>query len=465
MSMRWVPGCLLFLLVGCGGGGAGSSTSTPSNQSTQTGGVLTQANGATPAPNNTASAADVQLRGLLAQNGVTPAPAAPAQDPAKVALGEALMFDKLLSGNRDISCATCHHPTLGSGDGLSTSIGTGGVGLGPARAGAAFIARNATPLWNRAAKEVMFWDGRVSGSPARGFLSPAGGALPAGLEHALAAQAMFPVAAADEMLGAASPTNEVARLGGTDLPTIWSLLMTRLLAVPEYVTLFQAAFPNVPTNQLGFQHAANAIAAFEVARFSPLNSPFDRYLAGDNAALSDAQKRGAQLFFGTARCAVCHRGALLSDLAFHNIAAPQIGPGKGAEAPLDFGRGRETGLPADRFRFATPILRNVAVTPPYTHSGAYTSLAAVVRHYINPGQALRNYNAGQLDPRFQTQLHNQELLTAGVLNNIDPAIGQGIPLNPQEVNDLVSFLESLTDPTALQVPVPARVPSGLPVVD
>ena len=241
--------------------------------------------------------------------------------------------------------------------------------------------------------------------------------------------------------------------------------MARLLAIPEYVSLFQAAYPGVPQGQLGFQHAANAIAAFEIARFSPLNSPFDRYLAGDNAALNDAQKRGALLFYGGARCAACHRGPLLSDFTFHNIASPQVGPGKGAEAPLDLGRGRETGLAGDRFRFATPVLRNVAVTGPWMHSGSYTSLAAVVRHYINPGQALRNYNAGQLDPRFQTQVHVADQLAAGVLNNLDPVLAAPNPLNPNEVNDLVSFLESLTDPGALQVPVPSRVPSGLPLAD
>lgn len=465
MQRRWIPVVLLLSLYGCGGAGSSSSTSSGTSTASSGTNVATQSVQANPVVvAATPSAADVQLRAALAQNGITVAPVAPAQDPSKVALGEALMFDKVLSGDKNIACATCHHPQLASADALSTSIGTGGLGLGPARTGP-LIARNAPPLWNRSSVETFFWDGRVSGNPTRGFVTPAGGSLPGGLEHALAAQAMFPVAVADEMLGVASANNEVARLGGGDLPTIWSLLMARLLAIPEYVSLFQAAYPGVPQGQLGFQHAANAIAAFEIARFSPLNSPFDRYLAGDNAALNDAQKRGALLFYGGARCAACHRGPLLSDFTFHNIASPQVGPGKGAEAPLDLGRGRETGLAGDRFRFATPVLRNVAVTGPWMHSGSYTSLAAVVRHYINPGQALRNYNAGQLDPRFQTQVHVADQLAAGVLNNLDPALAAPNPLNANEVNDLVSFLESLTDPGALQVTVPTRVPSGLPVAD
>ena len=463
MLRRSIPGLILLLLYGCGGGGSASSTGGTTDSGA---GVAPQTNTAqAPAPAAAPSATDVQLRAALARGGVVAAPVAPPQDPAKVALGEALMFDKLLSGNKDIACATCHHPQLAAQDGLSTSIGTGGSGLGPTRTGGSFIARNAPALWNRSSVQTFFLDGRVSGNSTTGFVTPAGGSLPGGLENALAAQAMFPVTVPEEMLGVASPTNELARLGGTDFPTIWNLIMARIEAVPAYVTLFQAAYPGVPQTSWGFQHAANAIAAFEIDRFSPLNSPFDRYLAGDDTALNDTQKRGALLFFGTARCAVCHRGPLLSDLSFHNIAAPQVGPGKGAEAPLDFGRGRETGLAADRFRFLTPILRNVAVSGPWTHSGGYTSLTAIVRHYINPGQALRNYNASQLDPRFQTQVHVNDQIAAGVLNSVDPVIGAGIPLNPQEVSDLVSFLESLTDPGAFNVPVPASVPSGLPVVD
>ncbi|MCA9796600.1 MAG: cytochrome-c peroxidase, partial [Candidatus Eremiobacteraeota bacterium] len=218
-------------------------------------------------------------------------------------------------------------------------------------------------------------------------------------------------------------------------------------------------------NQLGFQHAADAIAAFEIARIEHLNSPFDRYVAGDNAALTDAQKRGGQIFYGRGRCAACHRGGLLSDLAFHNIASPQVGPGKGAEAPLDFGRGRETGQPGDRFRFRTPTLRNVALTGPWMHSGSYTSLQAVVRHYINPAQALNNYNPNQLQPQFQSQVHVQDQLNAGVLNTIDPVLATPIQLNNGDVNDLVDFLGALTDDTSTNLNglAPASVPSGLPV--
>src|SRR5262249_38762552 len=129
---------LLLLAAACGGGGDGPT-----------------------APDS----ADPVLRALLSAGHVSPLDPPPARDPALVTLGQALMFDKILSGNRDISCATCHDPAAHTTDGLSLSIGTGGVGTGPARTlGTAhqFIPRNAPDLFNRGYPEFtsMFWDGR-----------------------------------------------------------------------------------------------------------------------------------------------------------------------------------------------------------------------------------------------------------------------------------------------------------------
>lgn len=485
---------LTLFFFACGGGGDGGGEGAAGGGTPTTAGTTQVANSVNP-PAATQPAADPvpdpapdpapepapdpvpvdpvdqQLRAAMAQAGVEPLAAPPAQDPNLVALGEALMFDKILSGNKDISCATCHHPTLASDDDLSLSIGTGGTGLGANRqlgAGRNFIPRNAPALFNLAEVERMFWDGRVNGNLATGLNTPAGNVLPAGLNHALAAQAMFPVTSADEMRGVPGDmaldgsANELAGFAADDFTNIWASLMARLLALPEYATLFQAAFPGVSQNQLGFQHAANAIAAFEIDRFSQMGSPFDQYLAGNDGALNEAQKRGALLFYGRARCAVCHRGPLLSDLQFHNIAAPQVGPGVGAAAPLDLGRGAQTGNAQDNFRFRTPILRNVALTGPWMHAGAYTSLNAVVGHYRNPANSLRNYNPNQLDPRFRGQVRTAEQLAAGVLNNLDPQLAP-VQLNGNDVDDLVAFLESLTDPTAAAVTAPATVPSGFPV--
>ena len=421
---------------------------------------------------------DQQLRSAMHTAQITPLEPGPAPAPAKVALGRALMFDKELSGNRDISCATCHHPLMHTADGLSVSMGTGGSGLGPTRTlgeGRSLIPRNATDVFNRgvALWTTMFWDMRVTGTTVTGFTTPAHDALPPGLDSILAAQAMFPVTSRDEMRGKAGDDdvlgqpNEVALLADTDFTGIWAALSQRLLRIPAYIALFSEAYPDVPTEQLGFQHAADALAAFENATWTLLDSPWDRYVGGDDSALSQTAKRGALLFFGTAGCAGCHTGNLLTDQQPHDIAVPQVGPGKGTEAPLDFGRGRETGNVADRYKFRTPPLRNVALTGPWMHDGAYTTLEGAVRHHFDPVTALRHYDVTQLAADMQSTVQgNEETLTA-ILANLDPLLATPHPPSDSEVNDLLTFLEALTDPAAADLggDIPDSVPSGLPVRD
>jgi cytochrome c peroxidase len=418
---------------------------------------------------------DVLLRAAMADAGVQVAEATPVGNANLVELGRNLMFDKILSGNKDIACATCHTPALGTGDALSVSIGTGGVGAGENRvlgAGRLMVPRNAPPLFNLASVDTLFWDGRVHRNNNGTFDTPAGAQLPDGLDSALAAQAMFPVTSRTEMRGDLGDTtvmaevNEIAALSDTDLQGQWDALMTRLLNIPGYQALFRSAYPGVATNDLGFQHAANAIAAFESDQFGTFDSPFDNYLRGDDSALSEQQKQGALLFYGRARCSTCHSGALLSDFDFHNIAAPQVGPGRDPDAPLDLGRFTETGQQGDRFRFRTPILRNVANTGPWMHAGAYTTLGNAVAHYRNPANALRNYDGSQLRGDLQSLVFNQEQLNAGILDNLDQRVAPQ-QLNGQDVQAIVAFLESLTDPTALSRAndVPTNVPSGLPVND
>ncbi|MCX7852906.1 MAG: FG-GAP-like repeat-containing protein [Caldilineales bacterium] len=422
------------------------------------------------------------LRQVLAQAGIGPLDPGPTPDPAKVELGRMLFFDKELSGNRDISCATCHHPTLGTGDNLSLSIGTGGFGLGPERRRGAMrmlIPRNAPELFNRGSPEwhTMFWDGRVIGTPYEGFTHPAEftQTLPSGLDSLLAAQAMFPVTSRAEMRGEPKDLdvfgneNEVAASGEKDLQAVWRALMKRLLAIPEYRRLFAAAYPDIPMDELGFQHAANALAAFQIAAFTLLNSPWDRYLAGDDTALSAEAKQGALLFYGKARCSVCHSGNLLTDQAFHNIGVPQFGPGKGRQNPfVDLGRARETKRPEDRFAFRTPPLRNVALTGPWMHNGAYFTLADAVRHHLDPRRALAAYDYSQLAPEIRSELHLRPRgLMDEVAAGIDPILAEPIVLAETEFAQLLAFLEALTDPAAIQLEhhIPEAVPSGLPVHD
>jgi cytochrome c peroxidase len=322
------------------------------------------------------------------------------------------------------------------------------------------------------------WDGRVNEEFTPGqFRAPAGVTLPAGLNNLIAAQAMFPILNRVEMRGAPGDVdvdgnpNELAAIHDTNSKAVWQGTMARLLALQEYVAKFNAAYPSVPTGQLGFQHAANAIAAFEISTFTRKNSAFDRYLARDNSALTEEQKRGALLFFGKGQCSTCHQGALLGGRQFVNIGIPQIGPGVGAAAPLDIGRAEHMPVSSQsfyRFAFRVPTLRNVELTAPYMHNGAYESLERVVRHYTNPDSALRNYDVLQLAPALRAQVHNDAATIADVLKTLDSRFKfSPIQLNGEEQTQIVAFLKSLTDPAArnLASVVPARVPSGLSVRD
>lgn len=415
-----------------------------------------------------------------------------ASAPEKVELGRMLFFDKVLSGNQNISCATCHHSLTGTGDGLSLPVGEGARGLGVTRdlgSGADAVVervpRNAPQVFNLGALEFtgMFHDGRVAADASQpsGFLSPAGADLPLGLDNALAAQAMFPVTSATEMAGQlgenaqanAAAAGNLAGPGG-----VWEIISDKLRAIPEYVTLFQAAYSDIlSADDITYVHAANAIAAFEAGQWRFTDSPFDRYLAHDKQAMSQQAKRGMFLFYGDAGCATCHAGAFQSDQDFHAIAMPQIGAGKGDNLPGysdghdDFGRERVTGDPADRFRFRTPTLRNIALSAPYGHSGAYDTLEAVVRHHLDPVQSLNNYDPSQVSLPSRADLDAADFV---VMN--DPARVAAIAaanelapvaLTDKQVQDLVAFLHALTDPAALDMrkDVPKAVPSGLTLAE
>ena len=452
-------GVALVVAAACEGGNVPPGLTTPPNQSL-----------------------DTQLRAQFSRWGVVPIGALTPPNAELVDLGRALFFDKELSGNRDISCATCHSPLNHTADVLSLSIGTGATGTGDARtlgAGRQFTPRNAQTLLNVALGfPYIFWDGRVSslGGPGPGnqsnFRTPAGNALPAGLTNVLAAQAMFPVTNRQEMRGEAGDhdvfgnANELALPDTGQYAAIWSATMKRVLAINAYVAKFNAAFPGVPTSSLGFQHAANAVAAFEGAAFTFTNSPFDRYIAHDDNAISTDAKKGALLFFTKARCSNCHFGPLFGGQSFNSAGVPQIGPGMPPNAPLDFGEDLGfTGPQAPRFRFRVPPLRNVELTPPYMHDGAFATLDAVVHHYNDVEKTLRNYDLSQLDPRIQPLYRGDEATLSAIINSTDAFIRQPLGLSEAELHQLVVFLQSLTDPAARDLSnlIPASVPSGLPV--
>jgi cytochrome c peroxidase len=416
-----------------------------------------------------------------------PAPLSPADfhafDPEQARIGQLLFYDKILSGNRNISCGTCHHHDHAGGDGLSLGIGEGGAGVGPERtAGTGAdrirkrIPRNAPALWNLGHTDirVLFHDGRleVSDLYGNGFSSPAQEWLPEGFDHILAAQAVLPLVAQFEMAGNPKE-NEIAGAVHDRIDAAWPILAKRVRTIPEYGEMFVAAFDHVDTpEQVSIVEIANALAAFIGTEWANYDSPFDAYLAGDTEALSPAAARGMGLFYGEAGCAACHSGPLLSDQEFHALGLPAFGPGRTRQwdpIPRDMGRVAESNRLEDAYRFRTPPLRNVALTAPYGHNGAYPTLEGIVRHHLDPVAARAGWTPDEArlpevpwlaEIDFVIRSDRAEMARQAVVLDIVP-----VSLGDGQVADLVAFLHALTGRTADQRPLgrPERVPSGLPV--
>ena len=407
-----------------------------------------------------------EVRQLAAGRGITRLQRPAAVRPELSLLGQALAFDKILSGNRDISCMTCHLANTATVDQRSVSIGQGASGLGTGRVHPAgrFVHRNAPPLFNLHAMGPLTWDGRVFKDPQGVVRGPNGilAAQRAVFEFGtLSAIPMFPVLSRQEMRGESG--NELASIPDTDHQKAWRFLMRRLGEIPEYRTMFEAAYPGQSFDNMTFAHAGNAMGGWMAAVFAFNNTPWDRFLAGNTDALTEVQLRGARAFLGTAKCAQCHNGPALSDGKFHNVAVAQVGPGfgDGPDGRDDFGRMRKTGNAAHKYQFRTPPLRNVELTAPYGHDGAIVDLRSWVDHYTQSATKLRSYNPAQLEPLLQNTLlptAEQILLTRDTrLNNL--------PLTATTVDEITEFLKALTDPGArdLRPLVPARVPSGLTI--
>jgi cytochrome c peroxidase len=306
---------------------------------------------------NTNSARPASAAAVL---GAVPIPADNPQTPDKVALGKLLFFDTRLSGSNTIACATCHRPGKGMSDGLPRSIGASGE-----------MTRNAMSLWNVAYMHTIHSDGSR--------------------------------ASIEEQADKAIP--------GPAMGQPYPALFGELGAVPEYRQRFGRVFPDGITEA----NIAKAVAAFERTLLTA-KSPFDRYQAGDKGALTAEQKQGMALFFSSRTgCSSCHVAPLFTDNAFHNLGVPQVGP-----KPVDNGRSDIDHKPADLGAFKTLMLRNVELTGPYMHDGAFTTLDQVVAFYVGGG---------------------------GPSPNRSPLI-KPLDLSPQEQKALVAFLKSLTDPTA-----------------
>ncbi len=393
-----------------------------------------------------------------------------------VLLGRDLFFDPILSGNKNIACATCHHPTLGTSDAMSLSFGEGGIGLGEDRqvdtknAPKARIPRNAPALFNLGAREfsVMFHDGRTAKDRHAmfGIRMPDGRTLERPMPSALAAQNILPILSPDEMAGhpgenpIADAVAEERILGPNGA---WDLLAKRVDGISEYRNRFAA----LGTTKVHITDIGTALSAFIGSEFRATDSPFDRFLNGEQS-MSAAQLDGMDIFYGKGRCSTCHTGAFQTDHDFHAIGLPQLGPGKDTHAAYaDTGHGMVTGVADDMYRFRTPTLRNVSQTGPYGHNGAYADLEDVVRHHLNPVQGLASYDRSK--PVLSDDMAAQDWDAMDdfeeVMRIAEAIEISDVALEQVEIDKIMAFLGALTDEGAGKsgLGVPISVPSGLPL--
>ncbi|MEM7473082.1 MAG: cytochrome c peroxidase [Pseudomonadota bacterium] len=391
-------------------------------------------------------------------------------DEGLAAIGQLLFYDPILSGNQNISCGTCHNHDHFSADGVSLGIGEGGVGVGPKRVThegpdkiKKRIPRNAQALFNVGALEVFFHDGRLGASPdyGNGVNSPAEEWLPEGLDSLLAAQALFPMTSQFEMAGNPKE-NEVAGAIHDRIDAAWPIIAKRVRINSEYAAMFvREGVAEVSIADIG-----NALAAFMDAEWRSFDSPYD--LGEMNAA----QTRGAELFFGKAACSSCHTGDLLTDEGFHAIGLPPFGPGRTRRfdpMPRDVGRMAESDALEDAYRFRTPSLRNVELTGPYGHNGAYPTLEGIIRHHARPlesldawRQELARLPAVPWLQKADFIIHQDSREMARVRANIDI---DPKDLSDAEIADLVAFMGALTGKMSIhgRLGKPEAVPSGLRV--
>ncbi len=404
-------------------------------------------------------------------------------DENQAKLGQLLFYDPILSGNRNISCGTCHHHDLHTTDGLSLSLGQGGVGIGDDRVVPENnqtirkrMPRNSQALFNLGAKEItqLFNDGRVSTDDyyGNGFNTPAEEFLPDGLNSLLAVQSLFPLIGEVEMMGNLEE-NEISPAVNQRIDYGWPLLIERIRNFPDYEPLFVKAFEDVNSfKDIDISHVANALGTFMGSEWQSFDSPFDDYLKGDKNALTPEELEGMRVFFGKGNCSSCHSGKLFTDQGFYALAIPPFGPGRTRKFDLhvrDVGRLAESDRLEDSYRFRTPSLRNVSLTAPYGHNGAYATLEGIIKHHLNPLESLESWDSSQLIlPEFEKVegvdfiIHTDRLEMERYKNYIDI---EPIVLSEEEIQYLLSFLKSLTGLESVRGKLgrPSVVPSGLQV--
>jgi cytochrome c peroxidase len=285
-------------------------------------------------------------------------PLATAADDERVQLGKLLFFDPILSGANDISCATCHHPDLGFTDARALSMGKGGHGIGPERAGGSVVRRGSPTLWNAAYNHKQFWDGRAED---------------------LEDQAKGPI------------TSDIEMNQNPDA------LVKELKDIPEYARRFDEAFAGREGSGVTLENVQKAVAAFE-RTLTANNSPFDRFVRGELGALTPEQRRGFNLFrSGRTRCFECHGLPAFANRDFKIIGVPDADP----QQP-DYGRFEVTKGEGNKFAFKVPTLRNVVLNAPYMHNGKFKTLEEVLDFYAAGGGPGVGFKEPKVDDKIHT---------------------------------------------------------------
>lgn len=295
-----------------------------------------------------------ELKAKFRRPDAIPFPKSNPYDAAKAELGKHLFFDPRLSSSERVSCATCHNPAFDWSDGLARGVGVTGVPL----------PRRSPSVLNAAWLTALMWDGRA-----------------ASLEQ----QAILPLTAEHEM---GMPLDKAVE---------------RLREIEGYKPLFDAAYPG---EGLTIENMLGAIATYERTLVSQ-KAPFDRWIEGDETAISESAKRGFAVFNDTGRCSKCHAGWRLTDDSFHDIGLETDDIGRGQFAPPS--------VVIMQHAFKTPSLRDLRTSGPYMHNGSLKSLDKVISHYEDGGK-----KRPSLSPEMKA-----------------------IKLSKQEREDLIAFLHTV----------------------
>ncbi|HYV91462.1 MAG TPA: cytochrome c peroxidase [Chitinophagales bacterium] len=443
---------------------------------------------------------------------------------AKVNLGRLVFFDPGLGLHQDNSCSGCHSPTAGLGDSQPIAIGiqnndtVGAHRIGPRNQ------RRTPSVINTAFYPNLMWNGRfasLTGDPfnnSQGFEFPSpedsifknGSEYLNQISHLLVAQAHIPFTELPEMAGfTTSEEDGVVSFGCSEIdfsifndgegltvpgndPDINSAnfrIRDKVLEIlngnADYRKLFGKIYPEVKHGgDITFIMVGEVVAEFEFS-LTFAKAPLDKYAMGNKHALTDAEKRGAIIFFTKGKCITCHAvsgnsNQMFSDFEMHNAGVPQVHPVFGAgtgDVPfsdttcpksvtgtLDVGREEFTGDIADRYKFRSSPLRNLKSQAAYFHNGSFKILEEALSFHLNPAVNIKTYTPSQCGVPQDLEYNSADM--ADVMKTLDPVLEDGINLSEDEKADLLAFLtEGLYDKRAadeeLKKLIPEHVPSGV----